>query len=75
MGFENFGDTLGFRDITIPINFIPLTFIAGWYGMNFKYIPELNYPFSYPIIIIITLGCIAGMLFYFRKKKWFGKRK
>jgi len=50
--------------------FIPLTFIAGVYGMNFKYMPELGWRWSYPLvwlIIIIVGGC---MLVYFRKKKW-----
>jgi magnesium transporter len=50
--------------------FIPLTFIAGVYGMNFKYMPELEWRWSYPLvwlIIIIVGGC---MLVYFRKKKW-----
>jgi magnesium transporter len=55
--------------------FIPLTFIAGWYGMNFKYMPELDFPFSYPIIITVTVGSFIGMLIYFRKKKWIGGKK
>jgi len=55
--------------------FIPLTFIAGWYGMNFKHMPEVDSPYAYPVIIIITIGCIIGMIFYFRRKKWLGKSK
>lgn len=50
--------------------FIPLTFFAGIYGMNFKYIPELDYKYSYPIFwgFVIIVG--MGLLIYFRKKKW-----
>lgn len=50
--------------------FIPLTFIAGVYGMNFHYMPELEWKWGYPIIwgIMIVIG--LGMLYYFNKKKW-----
>lgn len=50
--------------------FIPLTFIAGIYGMNFKYMPELEWPGSYPLAlgVMVTVGVI--MLFYFRRKNW-----
>ena len=51
--------------------FIPLTFIAGVYGMNFKYMPELEWPWGYPLIWAVMLGAAAGMLYYFRRKKWF----
>lgn len=50
--------------------FIPLTFIAGIYGMNFKYIPELNYRYSYFILWGIMVLIFLGMLFYFKRKKW-----
>ncbi len=50
--------------------FIPLTFIAGIYGMNFKYMPELEWKWSYPLVwgIIILVG--GAMIAYFKKKKW-----
>ncbi len=50
--------------------FIPLTFIAGVYGMNFEFIPELSFKYSYLIfwIVVIILG--AGLLWYFKRKKW-----
>ncbi|MDZ7331133.1 MAG: magnesium/cobalt transporter CorA [candidate division KSB1 bacterium] len=50
--------------------FIPLTFIAGVYGMNFEYMPELRWRWGYFIIwgIMIVIG--FGMVFYFRRKKW-----
>jgi len=50
--------------------FIPLTFIAGIYGMNFEYIPELQYKYSYFILWGIMIVLFIGMLYYFRKKKW-----
>ncbi|MGB7842481.1 MAG: magnesium/cobalt transporter CorA [Salinimicrobium sp.] len=50
--------------------FIPLTFMAGIYGMNFKYMPELGYRYSYPILLIIMLLLIVGMLYYFKRKRW-----
>lgn len=50
--------------------FIPLTFIVGLYGMNFKYMPELNWPFMYPLLWIIMIGIAAVMLAFFKKKKW-----
>jgi len=50
--------------------FIPLTFIAGIYGMNFDYIPELKWKYSYFVLWGFFLLVGGGMLGYFRKKKW-----
>jgi magnesium transporter len=50
--------------------FIPLTFIAGIYGMNFIYMPELQITWGYPIILCIMIGIGVIMLMYFRKKRW-----
>ena len=50
--------------------FMPLTFIAGVYGMNFKYMPELEWRFGYPFVMGIMIGLGLAMLWYFRKKKW-----
>jgi magnesium transporter len=50
--------------------FIPLTFIAGVYGMNFQYMPELKIWWAYPIVWIVFLVVAAGMVAYFRSKKW-----
>ena len=50
--------------------FMPLTLIAGWYGMNFKYMPELEYKAAYPVTIIISIGIVIVSLIFFKKKKW-----
>ncbi|MFP4482429.1 MAG: magnesium/cobalt transporter CorA [Thermovirgaceae bacterium] len=50
--------------------FIPLTFIAGIYGMNFEHMPELALPWAYPAIWAVMLTLAGGMLVFFRKKKW-----
>jgi magnesium transporter len=50
--------------------FIPLTFIAGIYGMNFKFMPELEWKWGYFIVLIIMALVVAVMLIYFKRKKW-----
>ena len=50
--------------------FTPLTLLTGWYGMNFRYMPELNFRWSYPIVIAVSLIIAVGSLLYFKKKKW-----
>jgi magnesium transporter len=50
--------------------FIPLTFLAGIYGMNFKAMPELDQPWGYPAVLILMLTIAVVMLIYFRKRKW-----
>jgi magnesium transporter len=51
--------------------FMPLTFIAGVYGMNFKYMPELNFKYGYYITLAIMFTVGIGMSLWFRKKGWF----
>jgi magnesium transporter len=51
--------------------FIPLTFIVGVYGMNFDYMPELNWKYGYPSIWAVMIMVVFGMLGFFRFKKWF----
>ncbi len=51
--------------------FIPLTFIAGIYGMNFAFMPELQWKWGYFVTLAVMLGVFVGMLRYFKKKKWF----
>ncbi len=55
---------------TVATIFIPLTFIAGVYGMNFDYMPELQYRNGYFIVWGIMGVIFLGMLIYFKKKKW-----
>ena len=50
--------------------FIPLTFIAGIYGMNFEYIPELKHHYAYFILWGIMIIITITMLLYFKRKKW-----
>jgi len=50
--------------------FIPLTFIAGVYGMNFKFMPELEISWAYPLLWLIMISIGVSMFFYFRKKEW-----
>jgi len=51
--------------------FIPLSFIVGLYGMNFSYMPELQWKWGYPMIWGVIISVVVGMVAYFRKKKWF----
>ena len=51
--------------------FIPLTFVAGWYGMNFDYMPELAWKYSYPTLIAVMLVTFVVMFIYMKNKRWF----
>lgn len=48
---------------------MPLTLITGWYGMNFKHMPELDSPIAYPIVIAVVITIAIGGIAYFKKKK------
>lgn len=50
--------------------FMPLTLIVGWYGMNFKYMPELDSPMGYPIVIAVSVAIVVVCLIIFKKKNW-----
>ena len=50
--------------------FIPLTFIAGVYGMNFKFMPELGWRWGYFIFWAIIVSVAVFMIFYFKRRKW-----
>ncbi len=52
--------------------FIPLTFLAGIYGMNFEYMPELHVRWAYPSLLFLMFLTVSGMLVFFRRKGWFG---
>ena len=51
--------------------FMPLTLITGWYGMNFKYMPEIEYSYSYYILIAVSIVIVIGCIYWFKKKKYF----
>lgn len=50
--------------------FMPLTLIVGWYGMNFRYMPELNFRWSYPVLAAISVLIVVINAIVFKKKKW-----
>lgn len=62
--------TMQFFTVVTTI-FTPLTLIAGWYGMNFKYMPELDYRYSYFIVFILSVIIIGVCVYWFKKKKFF----
>jgi magnesium transporter len=51
--------------------FIPLTFLAGIYGMNFDVMPELHWPFGYPLLLGIMVLIAVGMIALFKRRDWF----
>ena len=50
--------------------FAPLTLITGWYGMNFRHMPELEYVWAYPAVLLLCIVISVSCLVYFKKKKW-----
>lgn len=50
--------------------FIPLSFLAGIYGMNFKFMPELDWNYGYPAVLALMALLALGMLLFFKQKKW-----
>jgi magnesium transporter len=50
--------------------FIPLSFLAGVYGMNFEVMPELGFAWGYPALLTLMAAIAAGMVVYFRRKGW-----
>lgn len=55
----------------LSVIFIPLTFLAGIYGMNFENIPELKYKYGYFILLGVMVLVTIGAVWYFKRKKWF----
>jgi len=54
----------------IAVIFIPLSFIASFYGMNFEYMPELHHSLGYPLAVTIMILTAISMVLFFKKKKW-----
>ena len=54
--------------------FIPLTFIAGVYGMNFENMPELKFSWGYPVVLVVMVLMAVGMLEFFRRRNWIGRK-
>ena len=50
--------------------FIPMTFLAGIYGMNFKFMPELEWPWAYPVLWLILVTMFVSMVLWFKKRRW-----
>lgn len=50
--------------------FIPITFLVGVYGMNFKHMPEIGWRWAYPALWAVILACVGGMMLFFRRRKW-----
>jgi len=53
--------------------FMPITFFAGIYGMNFEFLPELGWRYAYPTFWTLCLTCTVSLLWYFKRKGWIGK--
>ncbi len=50
--------------------FIPLTFLAGIYGMNFQHMPELSWRYGYPVVLVVMFAIAIVLIFYFRRRRW-----
>ena len=50
--------------------FLPLTLIVGWYGMNLQ-VPEFKWQYGYPFVVVLSLLVVIGLIFFFKKRKWF----
>lgn len=61
--------TMQFFTVVTTI-FMPLTLIAGWYGMNFENMPELKSIYGYPAVIVLSCIVVIGLIVLFKKKKF-----
>lgn len=62
-------DVMKFLTVVTTI-FLPLTLIVGWYGMNFRYMPELMWKYGYPMVGALSVTVAGGCLWFFKKKKF-----
>jgi magnesium transporter len=67
---EKTNQRLAFLTVVSAI-FLPLTLLAGIYGMNFDFMPELHFPYAYPVMPGVMLAIAAGLWRYFKRKGWF----
>ena len=54
----------------VTVIFLPLSLLAGWYGMNLSYIPELKWKYGYPVVILVSIVTVVALIWKFKKKKW-----
>ena len=54
----------------ISVIFMPLTLLVGWYGMNFRYMPELEWKWAYPAVFVVSVLVVIVCIVWFKKKKW-----
>lgn len=57
-----------FTVVTVLV--LPLSLLTGWYGMNFAGMPELGWKYGYPAVITVSMLIVAGLIWYFKRKKW-----
>lgn len=62
-------DTIQWFTVITTI-FVPLTLITSWYGMNFRFMPELDMPWSYFVIMAVCAVIVIFELRFFKRKKW-----
>ena len=59
-----------FNSYVFMLAFLPLTLLVGWYGMNFKYMPELSSPYGYAGVAAFVFAVAVGLLIWFKHKRW-----